>query len=167
MTINSRSKYEGKNKIGKKPSKRQMKMQGKTVYDTLSSNFNKSVWKKQVINNKGIKQTIYILHMCEEKRCLGHLIYDEHGYKVCNICGTSLIYDKHIEETQSFRSLYNDYNLSYVKTPVDSIHTRNSLWDDLNIDSVIYNGDKGADKLKDQYKNVRNFEKSLTKRVLL
>jgi hypothetical protein len=169
LTINSRFKYNGKIKLGRKPSKKQMKMQGKTVYGGSSSNFGKSVWKKKIIKVGGIKQTIYILHKCNSKKdCDGYYIYDERNYKVCNICGGSLNYDNNVKSIISTKEIQNNYNQNMYNTkPIESISTRNRFWDILDMDNFIYDKDKGADKLKDRYKNIREFEKNLKKKVVI
>lgn len=156
MTLNSRIKYKGSIIIGRKPSKKQMKLQGKTVYGDSSSNFGKSVWKKKVIKHDGIKQTIYILHKCNKKDCEGHYIYDERNYKVCCICGLSLNYDNNIQANNRVKNI--QYNYTNNNKPIESIKTRNRFWDMLDMDNFIYYKDKGSDKLKERYNNIKKFE---------
>lgn len=156
--INSRIKYNGIIKMGKKPSKKQMRLQGKIVYENSSSNVGKSVWKKKIIEHDGIKQTIYILHKCNKKDCNGYYVYDERNYKICNICGLSINYDTNIKI--AITGMQN-YDYKYTNNKIESIKSRNRFWDILDMDNFIYYNDKGSDILKRRYENVRNFEKNI------
>jgi hypothetical protein len=174
--VYSRSIYngDGSKKFGKIPSKKQRKLQGKTAYDKDNNNFGKSIWKKRVLkpNKYRDKVVIYVRAKCDKPGCNGHLEYDERNYKVCNVCGLTVNYDNNIVlNTYNLKSIYqesygigsykvikNGKRVNYFRRD-ESIKLRNHLWDELNPDDFIYFDDIGANKIKEKYERIKNFEK--------
>lgn len=163
--MNSRSKHIGEILIIKTPTKKFLSLQGKTAYDKYTNKFNQSVWKKDISNNKNSKCITYSLFKCnkvdnEGNKCSGYLVYDEHEYKICNVCGLGLK-DNNITN-------YKRYNSSaYQKTngyKDESIKMRNHLWDDFMLDKIIYKGDKGAEEIIKRYENIRKYEQMRNKK---
>lgn len=156
MVINI--KHNGKIKIEKKPSKKRMKLTGKTVFDKYSSNYNKTVWEKQIIKVDGVRQVKYVLSYCDNKICNGHIIYDKRGYKVCCICGLSKKYDNNIFEKISINE--SSFGSNYINI-YETIKNRNIMWDTKNIDKFIFEKDKGASQLIDRYNRIKEFENNI------
>ncbi len=179
--MNSRTKYIGKIFVTRKPSKKFLKLQGKTAYDKYTNRVYQSVWKREIKIKDGIKYTEYSIYKCnnviikdnEEIKCNGYLEYDKNGYKICNCCGLGLKDNEYSTELYNIINkdvMINNYYGStngYIKKIAntndkdESIKLRNSLWNDLKCDKFIFKNDRGAEKIIKAYKNIKNFEEGI------
>lgn len=169
--MNSRDNHKGSIVILRKPSKKRMKLNGKTVYDKYNNNVGQTVWNRQVKTIEGRRITVYVLSKCDKEGCSGTLKIDSRGYKCCVRCGLGLNKDEnYICNLQSRSESYKhekkfDYFLIYNGNTDENIEVRNNLWDNLELDKLIYWKDKGSEKLLERYKNIRDWETEHKKAV--
>lgn len=154
--INSRTNHKGEVKTGKKPSRKRMRLQGKTVYDKYNNNVGQTVWTRITKKEDGRRIIIYELKKCDKKDCGGILKIDIRGYKCCVNCGLSTKYDNGIQnDYHKIKS--TDYHLHSGRSD-ETLENRNEFWDSLHMEQLIYYKDNGADKLTERYNNVREWE---------
>ena len=168
LFLTSKYNYNGKIKIGKKPTKKYMKLHGKTVYDKDASNFKKSVWKKKIIkpNQYHEKIVIYVMYKCDKDGCDGNLEYDQRGYKICNKCGLGLkdivMFDSDTKKYYN-TTWYSNKNNSTCWTSNgksdETIKLRNIKLDELNITEFMNFKDDGANEIILRCSRIREWEK--------
>ena len=159
--------------IGKKPTKKYMKLHGKTVYDKDASNFKKSVWKKKIIkpNQYHEKIVIYVMYKCDKDGCDGNLEYDQRGYKICNKCGLGLKDTVLFDNRYKYRKYHgsgwynNRNNINYFdgwtknSKGDETIKLRNLKLDELDMNEFIYYNDIGANEILLKCARIRKWEK--------
>jgi len=160
----SRYNYNGVIQKGKRPSKKFLKLQGKTVYDKDSTNFRKSVWKKKMLKSNKYHDSIiiYVMSKCDENECDGNLEYDIRGFKFCNKCGLGIKHDMYIDNRYKYAASINKRGKGFVmyntRKTDETVNFRNIMWDRMDISEFLYFSDKGASKIIERMENIKRWE---------
>lgn len=170
LFLTSKYNYNGKIKIDKKPTKKYMKLHGKTVYDKDANNFKKSVWKKKIIkpNQYHEKIVVYVMYKCDKDGCDGNLEYDQRGYKICNKCGLGLKDTVLFDNGYKYRKYSNggwysnrNYFDGWTKNSQsdETIKLRNIKSDTLDMNEFMNFKDDGAKEIILRCERIKAWEK--------